>query len=68
VNREAVKELVSKGLSRAERLVVILYYYESLSMKEIGRALDLSEARVSQIHSSVLLRLRATLTADELRL
>jgi RNA polymerase sigma factor for flagellar operon FliA len=67
VNRECVKELVSKGLSRAERLVVILYYYESLSMKEIGRVLDLSEARVSQMHSSVLARLKARLTADELR-
>jgi RNA polymerase sigma factor for flagellar operon FliA len=67
VDREAVKELVGKGLSRAERLVVILYYYESLSMKEIGRVLDLSEARVSQMHSSVLARLRARLTADELR-
>jgi RNA polymerase sigma factor for flagellar operon FliA len=67
VNREAVKELVGKGLSRAERLVVVLYYYESLSMKEIGRTLDLSEARVSQLHSSVLARLRARLTAEELR-
>lgn len=67
VNREAVKELVGKGLSRAERLVVVLYYYESLSMKEIGRTLDLSEARVSQIHSSVLARLKARLTEDELR-
>jgi RNA polymerase sigma factor for flagellar operon FliA len=67
VNREAVKELVSKGLSRAERLVVVLYYYESLSMKEIGRVLDLSEARVCQIHASVLARLKARLTADELR-
>jgi RNA polymerase sigma factor for flagellar operon FliA len=67
VNREAVKELVGKGLSRAERLVVILYYYESLSMKEIGRTLDLSEARVSQMHSSVLARLKARLTEDELR-
>lgn len=54
-----LKDLVTKGLSRAERLIVILYYYEEMTMKEIGQTLDLSESRVSQMHSSILMRLKA---------
>ncbi len=38
--------LVTKGLNRNERLIIILYYYEELTMKEIGATLDLSESRV----------------------
>ncbi|MCL4220554.1 MAG: FliA/WhiG family RNA polymerase sigma factor [Phycisphaerales bacterium] len=54
-----LKDLITKGLSRAERLIVILYYYEGMTMKEIGATLDLSESRVSQMHSSILQRLKA---------
>ena len=50
--------LVTKGLSRNERLIIILYYYEELTMKEIGNTLGLSESRVSQMHSSIVLRLK----------
>lgn len=57
--RRDIKELITKGLSRAERLIVVLYYYEEMTMKEIGATLDLSESRVSQMHSSILLRLKA---------
>ena len=49
-----LKLLLTKGLSRAERLIIILYYYEEMTMKEIGITLDLSESRVSQMHSSIL--------------
>jgi len=56
-----LKNVVTKGLSRAERLIIILYYYEQMTMKEIGTTLDLSESRVSQMHSSVLARLKAQL-------
>lgn len=59
MHRRDLKELITKGLSRAERLIIILYYYEGMTMKEIGATLDLSESRVSQMHSSVLLRLKA---------
>lgn len=59
IQRKDVKDLISKGLSRAERLIVILYYYEEMTMKEIGATLDLSESRVSQMHSSILARLKA---------
>jgi RNA polymerase sigma factor FliA len=53
--------LVTKGLNRNERLIIILYYYEELTMKEIGGTLNLSESRVSQMHSAILLRLQSQL-------
>ncbi|MBI1190838.1 MAG: FliA/WhiG family RNA polymerase sigma factor [Tepidisphaera sp.] len=59
MQRRDMKELITKGLSRAERLIVVLYYYEGMTMKEIGATLDLSESRVSQMHSSILARLKA---------
>lgn len=59
IQRRDLKGLLTKGLSRAERLIVILYYYEEMTMKEIGSTLDLSESRVSQMHSSILARLKA---------
>jgi RNA polymerase sigma factor for flagellar operon FliA len=59
VQRQDLQMLITKGLSRAERLIVILYYYEEMTMKEIGLTLDLSESRVSQMHSSILARLKA---------
>jgi len=59
LQRQDMQTLITRGLSRAERLIVILYYYEELTMKEIGLTLDLSESRVSQMHSSILARLKA---------
>src|SRR5205085_7429542 len=59
MHRKDLKELMTKGLSRAERLIIVLYYFEEMTMKEIGATLDLSESRVSQMHSSILARLRA---------
>jgi len=58
-----LKNLISKGLTRAERLIIILYYYEEMTMKEIGATLDLSESRVSQMHSSIVARLKAQMTS-----
>ena len=59
IQRKDLKELITKGLSRAERLIIILYYFEEMTMKEIGATLDLSESRVSQMHSSIIARLKA---------
>jgi RNA polymerase sigma factor for flagellar operon FliA len=59
LQKKDLRLLITKGLSRAERLIVILYYYEEMTMKEIGMTLDLSESRVSQMHSSILARLQA---------
>jgi RNA polymerase sigma factor for flagellar operon FliA len=59
MQRRDLKDLITRGLSRAERLIVVLYYYEGMTMKEIGATLDLSESRVSQMHSSILARLKS---------
>lgn len=58
-----LKNLLTKGLTRAEKLIIILYYYEEMTMKEIGATLDLSESRVSQMHSSIIARLKAQLNS-----
>jgi RNA polymerase sigma factor for flagellar operon FliA len=50
-------------LPERERLVLTLYYYEELTMKEIGLTLGVVESRVSQIHSAAVLRLRVALAA-----
>ena len=57
---------LSKGLKKAvaalpekEKIVLSLYYYEELTMKEIGKVLELTESRVCQIHTQATLRLRA---------
>lgn len=56
--RKDLKELITRGLNRDEKLIIVLYYYEQMTMKEIGMTLDLSESRVSQMHSAILDRLR----------
>ena len=56
-----VMKLVTRGLNRNERLIIILYYYEELTMKEIGITLGLSESRVSQMHGSIVARLKEQL-------
>lgn len=61
ISKRDLKELITKGMARQERMIVVLYYYEAMTMREIGRVLDLSESRVSQMHTSILLRLRAQL-------
>ncbi len=55
--------LVLGQLSEKEQLVVSLYYYEELTQKEIAEAMELSEGRVSQIHSQALIKLKSKLDA-----
>jgi len=49
------------ALPKKERLVVSLYYYDELTMKEIGKVLGVNESRVSQLHTKAMLRLRTKL-------
>lgn len=56
--RSDLHRAVMEGLTRIERLILVLYYYEEMTMKEIGATLDLSESRVSQMHSGIMNRLR----------
>jgi RNA polymerase sigma factor FliA len=55
---EAIAELPEK-----ERLVLSLYYFEELTMKEVGKVLNLTESRISQLHTQAVLRLRGKLKA-----
>ena len=59
-----VKKTISKALvslSKKEQLVISLYYYDELTLKEIAKVLDLTESRISQIHSKAIQRLRVKL-------
>ena len=59
-----LKEIIAKAIDTLpdkERLMISLYYYEELTMKEIGEVLGITESRVSQIHSKAVFRLRSKL-------
>jgi RNA polymerase sigma factor for flagellar operon FliA len=60
-----VKETLARAIARLpekEKTVVYLYYYEGLTLKEIGAVLTLSESRISQLHTKAILRLRGSLS------
>lgn len=61
--REAIAEAIQE-LPEKERLVLTLYYYEELTMKEIGELLKVTESRVCQIHTKAIVRLKAFLHAE----
>jgi RNA polymerase sigma factor for flagellar operon FliA len=64
VQAHRLKALVAEAiddLPYQEKVVISLYYYEELTMKEIGKVLDITESRVSQIHTKSILRLRSML-------
>lgn len=60
------KDILASAIERLperERIVIALYYYEGLTLKEIGQVLGVTESRVSQLHTKAVLRLRARLNA-----
>lgn len=64
ISRGDVKKLVEKAikeLPEKQRLVLALYYYEDLNLKEIGDILEVTESRVSQLHTQAILKLKAKL-------
>ena len=58
--KEALGEAIAR-LPEREKLVVTLYYYEELTLREIGEVLGVTESRVSQLHTKAILRLKARL-------
>ena len=65
LNLDQIYRIVAETIDQIpekERLVISLYYYEELTMKEIGEILSITESRVSQIHTKAILRLRGRLT------
>ena len=59
-SRDKIKEGIMT-LPEKQRLVLSLYYYEDLNLKEIGQVLDVTESRVSQLHTQAILKLRSKL-------
>ena len=65
IENEDVKRTLAKAIDKLpekERLVVALYYYEGLTLKEISIIMKLSEARISQLHTKAVFRLRGALS------
>jgi RNA polymerase sigma factor for flagellar operon FliA len=61
--RESLGEAIAR-LPEREKLVVTLYYYEELTLREIGEVLGVTESRVSQLHTKAILRLKARLSSS----
>ena len=61
--RERIADAIS-ALPEREKLVVALYYYENLTLREIGEVLGVTESRVSQLHTKAVLRLRSKLASE----
>ena len=55
------------ALPEREKLVIALYYYENLTLREIGEVLGVTESRISQLHTKAVLRLKSRLQGDNLR-
>ena len=64
--REAIADAIAR-LPEREKLVVTLYYYEELTLREIGEVLGVTESRVSQLHTKAILRLKARLSGAPAR-
>jgi RNA polymerase sigma factor for flagellar operon FliA len=64
--REALADAIAR-LPEREKLVVTLYYYEELTLREIGEVLGVTESRVSQLHTKAILRLKARLSGAIVR-
>jgi RNA polymerase sigma factor FliA len=61
--REALADAIAR-LPEREKLVITLYYYEELTLREIGEVLGVTESRVSQLHTKAILRLKARLAGS----
>ena len=65
VERDEIRRVVIDIINQLpdkEKKIIVLYHYEDLTLKEIGQVLDITESRVSQLHSKAMLRIRSKLT------
>lgn len=65
VEKEEIKRVIIEAINELpdkEKKVLVLYYYEDLTLKEIGKVLEVTESRISQLHTKAIMRLRAKLT------
>jgi len=65
VEKEVMRQVIITAINELpdkEKKILILYYYEDLTLKDIGRVLKVTESRVSQLHTKAILRLRSKLT------
>ncbi len=65
VEKEEMKRVIVEAISELpekEKKVLVLYYYEDLTLKEIGQVLEVTESRISQLHTKAIMRLRSKLT------
>jgi RNA polymerase sigma factor FliA len=65
VEKDEIKRVIVQAideLPEKEKKVLVLYYYEDLTLKEIGKVLEVTESRISQLHTKAIMRLRAKLT------
>jgi RNA polymerase sigma factor for flagellar operon FliA len=68
LDQTELKDRVADAIARLperEKLVVALYYYENLTLREIGEVLGVTESRISQLHTKAVLRLRSRLTDED---
>jgi len=69
VDATDLKDRVADAIARLperEKLVIALYYYENLTLREIGEVLGVTESRISQLHTKAVLRLRSHMTEEDL--
>ena len=70
MDQNEIKDRLADAISRLperEKLVIALYYYENLTLREIGEVLGVTESRISQLHTKAVLRLKSRLQGDSLR-
>lgn len=58
LRKEFLNKLISKNFARIEQKIIYYYYYDNLTMEEIAKKLNMSESRISQLHSNIIPRLR----------
>ena len=63
-NAKAELEKALKRLPERERMIMVLYYHENMTLKEIGEAIDVSESRVCQLHAQALMKLKNLLSEN----